>query len=343
MEGELPIPEHFRADSVGEIRRVPYQDLSRAAENWARVHRIRPSAEDLFTIALVAIDLQNTFCIPGFELYVGGRSGLGAVEDNRRLCAFLYRNLHRITRIFPTMDTHQTIQIFHSIYFVNDRGEHPAPFTQITVDDVARGTWKFNPALSHRLNITEGYGQRHLREYTKRLKEIGRYDLTVWPYHAMLGGIGHALVPAVEEAFFFHSIARCTQPDFYLKGTEPLTEHYSVLGPEVCEGANGEQIGRKTDRFLRILEEFDAVVVVGQAKSHCVAWTLDDLSREIVALDERLASKLYLLEDCTSPVVVPGVIDYTDQADAAFEKFARSGMRRVRSVDPIDSWPGIRR
>jgi len=28
--------------------------------------------------------------------------------------------------------------------------------------------------------------------------------------------------------------------------------------------------------------------------------------------------KVYLLEDCTSPVVIPGVIDYTDLADAAF-------------------------
>ena len=38
--------------------------------------------------------------------------------------------------------------------------------------------------------------------------------------------------------------------------------------------------------------------------------------------------KVYLLEDCTSPVVVPGVVDYTEQADAAFRHFA--GRRHAR-------------
>jgi hypothetical protein len=38
---------------------------------------------------------------------------------------------------------------------------------------------------------------------------------------------------------------------------------------------------------------------------------------------------------------VPGVVDYTDKADAAFERFAEAGMHVVRSTDPIESWPGI--
>ncbi|MEW5961855.1 MAG: isochorismatase, partial [Chloroflexota bacterium] len=51
--------------------------------------------------------------------------------------------------------------------------------------------------------------------------------------------------------------------------------------------------------------------------------------------------KVYLLEDCTSPVVIPGVVDYTDQAEAAFARFAQAGMHVVRSTDPIASWPGL--
>ena len=47
------------------------------------------------------------------------------------------------------------------------------------------------------------------------------------------------------------------------------------------------------------------------------------------------------MEDLTSPVVVPGVIDFTDQADAAFERFRQAGMNVVRSTDPIESWPGV--
>jgi nicotinamidase-related amidase len=177
--------------------------------------------------------------------------------------------------------------------------------------------------------------------YTDTLKKTGKYDLTIWPYHAMLGGIGHALVSAVEEAIFFHGMARFSQPDFHVKGDNPFTEHYSVIGPEVLEGPAGEPIARKSDKFFKKLEQFDAVLIAGQAKSHCVAWTIADLLQQVLAKDRSLVEKAYLLEDCTSPVVIPGVIDYSDQADDAFRRFADAGMHVVRSTDPIDSWPGI--
>jgi hypothetical protein len=47
-----------------------------------------------------------------------------------------------------------------------------------------------------------------------------------------------------------------------------------------------------------------------------------------------------LLEDCTSPVVVPGA-DYTDEAAVAFRRFAEAGMHVVRSTEPMESWPGL--
>jgi len=338
---EFPVPPHFDPDRVGEVWRVPYEGRAREAAHWAEQHKIRPAADDRIRICVVAVDVQNTFCIPGHELYVGGRSGTGAVDDNRRLCEFIYRNIGVITAICPTMDTHHAMQIFHAIYLVDDKGEHPAPFTLVSGEDVRKGTWRFNPALSHGLQVDEDYGRRQLMHYTHTLKKSGKYDLTIWPYHAMLGGIGHALVSAVEEAIFFHGMARYSQPDFHVKGDNPFTEHYSVIGPEVLEGPEGEPIARKSDKFFKKLEQFDAVLIAGQAKSHCVAWTIDDLLQEVLAKDRSLVEKAYLLEDCTSPVVVPGVIDYSDQADAAFRRFADAGMHVVRSTDPIDSWPGI--
>jgi nicotinamidase-related amidase len=71
-----------------------------------------------------------------------------------------------------------------------------------------------------------------------------------------------------------------------------------------------------------------------------MAWTIDDLLEDD-DVRERLAERTYLLEDCTSPVVVPSVVDYTDEADAAFERYAAAGMHVVRSTDPIDAWPGV--
>lgn len=339
---KLPLPPHFDPEKASEVWKVGYQTLAGDARKWAREHKISPSADDIFRICLVAVDVQNTFCIPGFELYVAGRSGTGAVDDSRRLSEFIYQNLDVITQICPTMDTHQAMQIFHSIYLVNDKGEHPAPFTLISEEDIQKGKWKFNPALCYSFQIDAEYGQKHLLHYTRKLKEGGKYDLTIWPFHGMLGGIGHALVASVEEAAFFQCVARYSQTDFHVKGDRPFTEHYSVLGPEVREGPRGEPIGQKSDKFFNKLLQFDAVVIAGQAKSHCVAWTIDDLLEDIVAKDRSLVEKVYLLEDCTSSVVVPGVMDYTDLADAAFRRFADAGMHVVRSTDPIETWPGIR-
>jgi nicotinamidase-related amidase len=338
---ELPIPSHFNPDKVGEIWRVPYQERAEEAEKWAKENHIQPAAKDEFRICLLLVDIQNTFCIPGSELYVGGRSATGAVDDNRRLSEFIYHNLDVITEICPTMDTHQAMQIFHSIFLINDKGEHPAPFTLISEEDVRQGIWKFNPPVGYSLETDEAYAQRYLLHYTRELKGGGRYDLTIWPYHAMLGSIGYALVSSIEEAIFFHTIARYSQADFQIKGNNPQTENYSVLGPEVLEDADGRQIAQKNTSFIQKLLQFDIVIIAGQAKSHCVAWTIDDLLGDILIRDKKLAEKVYLLEDCTSPVVVPGVIDYTDQANVAFRRFADAGMHIVRSTDPIESWPGI--
>lgn len=336
---ELPLPEFYRPQSVGEIWSVPYQERAGQARRWAERFGIRPAAEDEFKIALIAIDVQNSFCIPGFELFVGGRSGMGAVEDNRRLCEFIYRNLAAITQITATLDTHSAMQIFHPLFLVDEAGNHPAPLTLISYDDLLQGRWKFNSAIASSLNITPEYGQQHLLHYARELKARGKYDLTIWPYHVMLGSIGHALVPAVEEAIFFHTAARYSQADFQIKGDHPLTEHYSAIGPEVLDGPGGELIAHKNDKFLRQLRDFDRVIIAGQAKSHCVAWTIADLLGDIQAQSPELVKKVYLLEDCTSPVVVPGVVDYTEQADAAFRRFEQAGMHVVRSTQPMQDWP----
>jgi nicotinamidase-related amidase len=330
----LPLPSHFDAARVGSVWRVPYQQRAVDAADWAKAHQLAPASEDARRVCLLLIDVQNTFCLPDFELFVGGRSGYGAVEDNVRLCEFIYRHLGRITDIVPTLDTHTAMQIFHPLFWVNAVGEHPIPAaTQITLAEVEDGTWRVNPALAHSL-LRGDYEtlQRHARHYTAQLTAAGKYPLTVWPYHSMLGGIGHALVSAVEEAVFFHCIARHSQTQFELKGSNPLTENYSVLSPEVLDGADGVVIAQKNATLIRRLLSYDAVVIAGQAKSHCVAWTVDDLLTEIQAVDPSLAQKIYLLEDCTSPVVVPGVVDFTDAADAAYQRFADAGMQIIQST-----------
>jgi nicotinamidase-related amidase len=324
----LPIPEHYKRNSVGEVWRVPYGELAAKAPVWANSHGIGPAAADQARVCLVAIDVQNTFCIPGFELYVGGASGQGAVEDTGRLCEFIYRNLGRITEIVPTMDTHQAMQIFHPVFWIDRDGHHPEPVaTMITLEDVESGRWRVNPAMGNLEAL-----QQHALHYVGRLTALGKYPLTIWPYHSMLGGIGHALVSAFEQATFFHGMVRSTQPRIELKGNNPLTENYSVLRPEVLEGVDGP-IATKNSALMGHLLAFDRVIIAGQAKSHCVAWTIADLLDEIEAVDPALAQKVLLLDDCASPVVVPGVVDFSDRAEEAYARFAAAGMKRVKAVD----------
>jgi nicotinamidase-related amidase len=333
----LPIPAHFNPERVGDVWRVPYQQLAFEAEAWAQQHHIQPASTDETCICLLLIDVQNTFCIPDFELYVGGQSGTGAVDDNRKLCEFIYRHLGVITKIIPTLDTHTAMQIFHPIFWINQQGEHPIPAaTNITPQDIEQGIWRVNPAVAK--SVTNGDDELLTKQafhYVKQLSQDGKYPLTVWPYHSMLGGIGHALVAAVEEAIFFHSIARQSQAQFELKGENPLTENYSILRPEVLVGCDDQPLGQKNTNLIKQLLEYDAVIIAGQAKSHCVAWTIDDLLTEIKQVDSTLAQKIYLLEDCTSPVVVPGVVDYTDQANATFARFAEAGMHIIQSTDEL--------
>ncbi|MBE9057274.1 isochorismatase [Sphaerospermopsis sp. LEGE 08334] len=337
----LPIPPHFHPSKVREIYRVPYQQLASEAEAWTKQYNIPPAATDKNRICLLLIDVQNTFCIPEFELFVGGKTGTGAVDDNRRLCEFIYRNLGRITKIIPTLDTHTAMQVFHPFFWINADGEHPIPAaTNITFADIETGIWQVNPAVAH--SVTNGDYEllkKQAFHYVKQLDKDGKYPLTIWPYHSMLGGIGHALVSAVEEAIFYHSIARQSQTQFELKGENALTENYSILRPEVLTGFDEKPIAQKKTNLIKQLLEYDAVIIGGQAKSHCVAWTIDDLLTEIQQVDSTLTNKIYLLEDCTSPVVVPGVVDYTEQANATFAKFAAAGMHIIKSTEwVIGDW-----
>jgi len=338
---ELPIPPHFDAGKIGSVWKVDYQKIAESAGKWAAEHKLQPANEDKFRIGLLLVDCQNTFCTPGHELFVAGRSGMAAVDDSRRICAFIYRNLGIISSITVSMDTHLAVQIFHPAFIVDDRGSNPPPYTMISSDEIEKGKWRVSQWAKDSTPLgKQADPQKYLLHYAKALEKTGKYQLMIWPYHAMLGGIGHALVSSIEEAAFFHTIARGAQTHFVTKGGNALTEHYSIFRPEITEDADGKPIASENEKLVDDLLKFDAVVVAGQAKSHCVAWTVSDLLHTISRRDAALANKIHLLEDCTSPVVVEGA-DFTEQADDAFARFAEAGMHIVKSTDPIASWPGI--
>jgi nicotinamidase-related amidase len=299
-------------------------EVAEEARRYAAEHRVRPAREDKTRIAAFGIDVQVAFCSPGASLFVPG-----AVEDTQRTLRWLYSHLDRVTELVFSLDTHRAFQVFHPAWWRDAEGRPPAPLSVITSADVRSGRWRATRFPEESL------------AYCERLEASGKYVLTIWPYHALLGGLSHALVPAVYEASLFHALVRDTPTHFELKGEHPLTENYSVLSPEVTE-VKGQKVGEFNTRLFDHLMSFDRVYVFGQAKSHCVLSTLQDLQRHIERTDRSRMGRIFILEDAMSPVPAPPLdplppaLDFPRVADAALKGFREAGMRVVRTTDALD-------
>lgn len=319
----LPIPEFFNPAQVAEVYLERAALVAEAAAVYQRQHQVPPAAQDTYTIAAFGIDCQVGFCTPGASLFVPG-----AVEDMQRALAWIYRNLDKLTGLLFSLDTHRTLQIFHPAWWTDRQGQHPAPFTPITAAQVRSGTW-----------TPVAYREECL-EYCQKLEASGKYVLTIWPYHVLLGGISHTLVPALMEAAIFHSLVRQQQTHFEIKGMHTLSENYSVLSPEVQE-LGGKAIGTFNEPFFKMLLEYDRVYVFGEAKSHCVRATLYDMRDHLQAIDPGLADKIWILADAMSPVPPPPLqplppeLDFPHLAEQAMEDFRQAGMHVVQTTDPI--------
>ncbi|MFN7131573.1 MAG: nicotinamidase [Myxococcales bacterium] len=346
---QLPLPTLYDPRNAERYGYAPNQQrVFEEANAWARQHGLRAAGADTFNLHVLLIDVQKDFCFPEGTLYVGGRSGKGAIEDSRRTAEFLYRNLGRITHVTTTMDTHFAFQIFFPSFWV-DAAEQPLQAHRvITTDDVRSGRVKPNPAVASWLcNGNYPWLMKEVAHYCEELEKAGKYTLYLWPPHCILGSDGHALVGVVHEARMFHSFARGVQSWVEVKGGNPLTENYSVLRPEVLSRHDGQPLAQRNTQFIKTLLTADAVVIAGQAASHCVKSSIEDLLGEIVTQDRNLARKVYVMTDCMSSVVVPDgkggfAADFTPQAEAALQQFADAGMHLVKSTDPIESWPGMK-
>ena len=61
---KLSIPSHFSPQKIGEVWRVPYQQIAVDARKWSAENNILPASTDEKKVCLLLIDVQNTFCIP---------------------------------------------------------------------------------------------------------------------------------------------------------------------------------------------------------------------------------------------------------------------------------------
>ena len=347
---ELPLPEFYRPEhaSLYAYRPDPATLLAEAMR-LRRAHGLAPADPGGPQVRLLVIDAQRDFCFPEGSLYVGGRSGRGALEDNDRLARFIYRHLHRISEITCTLDTHFPFQIFSPAFWRDRRGEPLAPHREVRAAEVRVGEVVPNPDVAAWLAGGDREWLRRQAEfYCESLEKSGKYTLYLWPPHCLLGSDGHALAGVIQEAWLFHAYARGARNGIEIKGGHPLTENYSVLSPEVLQRFDGTPLATRNEALIDDLLSADALIVAGQAASHCVRSSVDDLLEAIRSRDPGLARRVYVVRDAMSAVAVPDpdrpsafLFDFTPQAEEAFGRWRDAGMHLVDTETPLSEWPGF--
>ena len=254
-------------------------------------------------IELLVIDPQVDFCDPKRgALYVPG-----AEHDMQRLAQMVRRLKDKLDDIHVTLDSHHFIHIAHPIFWRDSHGQQPAPFTRISRTDVEEGVW--TPAVPSLY--------RRALEYVRKLEKNGRYELTIWPPHCLIGSPGHTVFPELFTALTEWE-SRFAFVDYVTKGSNILTEHYSAVQADVPDP--GDVSTQINTRLIQTLEQADVVVIAGEARTHCLANTVRDIANNFG--DDSYISKLVLLTDASSDI--PG---FETHAQDFMNEMTRRGMQ----------------
>ena len=266
-------------------------------------------------VHLLVIDPQNDFMdSPSSSLPV-----TRANEDMRRLAALIARIGGKLADIHVTLDSHRVIDVGHPGFWRDPSGQMPNPFTIVNANDIASGTFTpRDPALRPRM-----------LEYANTLEKNGLYRAMVWPEHCKIGTPGHNVQSDLSRALETWERKEFATVNYVTKGTNPFTEHYGALMAEVPDPEDPSTM-LNTD-FLAMLADADIVGIAGEALSHCVKSTVDQIARHIG--DEHI-KKFHILTDCSNPVSqVAGGPDFPGIAAKWLKDMESHGMVLVPSAD----------
>jgi nicotinamidase-related amidase len=231
------------------------------------------------THAFLIIDAQYDFCHPEGALFVPG-----AQEDMQRLKNLILANTAQIDHISVSLDTHPVNDISHPSFWTDQEGCFPKPFTQITSADIQRGKW------------TPRYHQGEAVQYVDALERQGEFPHFIWPEHCLAGSKGAALYADVFEAIHTWAVQTGKNYQALIKGTHPLTEHFGIFQAQIpIAGAPETQLNKV---LIDTLQAFDHIYLAGEARSHCVATSL----QQVLTYAPELAKKMIIIEDCMSDV-----------------------------------------
>lgn len=279
-------------------------------------------------IHLLIIDPQNDFC----DVPADARPRVqdvamapalpvsGADQDMRRLADFVVRMGPRLRDITVTLDSHPYVAIERTTFWKTRAGQPVAPFTLIDADSVAKGD--FVP-LSHADLVLQ---------QLRALEQAGRYQLVVWPVHCVTGTWGHNIHAAIAESLQAWELQSRRTPHKVLKGEYPWSEHYGAFEAEVAvEAVASTQFN--TALAKRITEDVDLLLVAGEASSHCVAASVDQLLQAMPTLSLEPGFQVVLLSDCMSPVS-----GFEAQAEQFLQRAGAAGVQRLTAAQVLQAF-----
>ncbi|GMH99169.1 hypothetical protein TrLO_g6901 [Triparma laevis f. longispina] len=231
--------------------------------------------------AFIIIDPQCDFH-PGGSLAIPT-----AGEDAARIKDLLSKSPSPFSEVYVTLDSHHKYDVAHPGYWVDGEGNNPSPFTLINYEDVVEGKWTPTNEVNKEWALT----------YTKALKDQGSFTLCVWPEHCLIGSSGHnvdATVQAGLTAWLLNNPGK--EIKWVLKGQNTKTEMYSCMKAEVP--VEDDDATKFNTSLMAEFEAYDKLYVAGQAQSHCVNFTVRDISANY----KKEQSLINVLEDCMSNV-----------------------------------------
>lgn len=250
---------------------------------------------------LLIVDPQNDF----MDIADAALPVPGAAADMERLALWLDMAGERVASIAVTLDSHANVGIERTSFWVDAHADAVAPFTTVTAADVRSGRFKARHAQY----------QGEALAYLDALEAGGRHQLIVWPVHCVTATWGHCIYAPIARSIAAWEKATGGTCLKVLKGQHPLTEQYSAFRAEVPR-PDDSATQLNSDLLRRLGRGDGALLVAGEAQSHCVAASVQDMMAHLSAA--RLAQTI-LLSDCMSPVrgFEPDAAQLMDQALAA--------------------------
>lgn len=273
---------------------------------------------------LLIIDAQNDFIdLPDSYGYKPALPVPGGHQDCLRLARLIRQAGAGISGIIASLDSHHVIDLAHNICWVDEQGNTLPPFTPVTASDLRGG--RYRPAA----NIASRELWAYLSGYLNDLERLGR-TLILWPPHCQIGTPGHNLHAELAAALRDWEMLTFKPVGFLQKGENILTESFSALKAVIpYPGDAATELNR---HLLGRLSEPDRLLVAGQASSHCVKETVEDI---LHYGDAGMAAKLTILTDCMSPV--PG---FETLARRFFSDLQSRGVRLATSVEILPELAG---